>query len=208
MDSKDLFAKCRFSDSQLEAMRKIYYKYFSPHMTRPYAGRAIVAIWEENGVWEPTKGKDKNHFNNGFVSEECRFDPLWNEFSDLLPYMGQSASITKMHAGGTMSPHVDRKWRPEALYFPIEGCSELCVSEYYDLPKIETENNQVQHTFPQAAHTYSVYGNAYLTNVHEWHGVRNLSSIERIAVGWNFASWKWDFKHCREILGDLGYIDE
>ena len=139
MNSKDLFAKCKFNESQLEAMRQIYYKYFSPHMTDTYKGKAIVAIWEQNGVWNPSEGKDKNHFNNGFVSEECRLDPLWNEFSDLLPYMGQSASITKMNPGGTMLPHVDRKWRPEALYFTIEGCSSLCISEYYDLPKTQTE---------------------------------------------------------------------
>ena len=160
----------------------------------------------KNGKWEPSKGKDKNHFNNGFVSEECRLDPLWNEFSDLLPYMSQSASITKMPAGDTMSPHVDRKWRPEALYFPIEGCSKLCISECYDLPKIETENNQAISDFPPSIHSYAVEGNAFLTNVHEWHGVRNLSNVERIAVGWNFKSPDMDFKTCRQILIDLGYV--
>jgi hypothetical protein len=208
MNSKDLFAKCKFNESQLEAMRQIYYKYFSPHMTDTYKGKAIVAIWEQNGVWNPSEGKDKNHFNNGFVSEECRLDPLWNEFSDLLPYMGQSASITKMNPGGTMLPHVDRKWRPEALYFPIEGCSNLCISEYYDLPKTQTENNQVVSNFPTPIYSYAIEGNAFLTNVHEWHGVRNISNTERIAVGWNFKTFKWDFKHCKEILGDLGYIDK
>ena len=207
MDPKDLFAKCKFSESQLEAMRQIYYRYFAPHMNNPYAGKAIVAIWEKNGVWEPSKGKDKNHFNNGFVSEECRLDPLWNEFSDLLPYMGQSASITKINPGGTMSPHVDRKWRPEALYFPIEGCSELCVSEYYDLPKTQTENNQVVADFPTSIYSYAVNGNAFLTNVHEWHGVRNLSNVERIAVGWNFKTHNMSYKECYDILNKLGYLE-
>jgi hypothetical protein len=208
MKTTDLFAKCKFTETQLEAMRQLYYKYFAPHMTEPYRGKAIVAIWEENGVWEPSKGKDRNHFNNGFVSVECRTDPLWNEFSDLLPYMSKSASITKMNPGGTMSPHVDRKWRPEALYFPIKGCSDLCISEYYDLPKIQTENNQVISDFPTASFTYAICDNAYLTNVHEWHGVRNLSNNERIAVGWNFKNSSMDFKKCKEILIGLGYLDE
>jgi hypothetical protein len=207
MESFDLFAKCKFSEIQLDAMRQIYYKHFAPHMTSLYAGRAIVAIWEKDGVWETTKGKDVNHNNTGFVSEECRNDPLWQEFSDLLPYMSQTASITKMPAGDVMIPHVDRKWRAEAIYFPIEGCSEKCISEYYDLPKIETENNQVTRIFPKATHTYSIYGNAYLTNVHEWHGVRNLSNIERIAVGWNFKNPNMSYKDCYNILSELGYLE-
>jgi len=207
MEAKDLFAKCKFRDSQLEAMKQIYHKYFAPNMTAPYAGKAIVAIWEENGVWETTKGKDINHNNSGFVSKECRLDPLWKEFEDLLPYMAQSASITKMSAGDVMIPHVDRKWRAEALYFPIEGCSEKCVSEYYDLPKETTNNNQVSRVFPQATHTYSIYGNAYLTNVHEWHGVRNLSNTERIAVGWNFKNPNMNYKECYDILAKLGYLE-
>jgi hypothetical protein len=102
---------------------------------------------------------------------------------------------------------VDRKWRAEALYFPIEGCSEKCVSEYYDLPKETTNNNQVSRVFPQATHTYSIYGNAYLTNVHEWHGVRNLSNTERIAVGWNFKNPNMNYKECYDILAKLGYLE-
>ena len=208
MDANDLYSKCKFNEFQLDAMRQIYYKYFAKNMTGQYEGRAIVAIWEKNGIWEPSKGKDVNHFNKGFVSEECRLDPLWKQFSDLLPYMSKSASITKINPGQTMSPHVDRKWRPEAIYFPIDGCSELCVSEYYDLPKKQTDNNQAISSFPLPISTYSVYENAYLTNVHEWHGIKNLSSQERIAVGWNFKNCKWDYKHCKQILKRLGYIDE
>ena len=210
MNPDDLFAKCKFSETQLKAMRQIYYKYFASNMPAIYKGRAIIAIWEKDGVWEPAKGRDINHFNNGFVSEECRHDPLWKEFDDLLPYMSQSASITKMPSNDTMMPHVDRKWRPEAIYFPIEGCSKLCISEYYDLPKIETPNNQVIPVtlgFPIATHTYSIDDNAYLTNVHEWHGVKNLSSFERIAVGWNFKNPRMSFKECRQILIDLGYLE-
>jgi hypothetical protein len=205
MNPEDLFIKCKFNETQLNAMREIYYKYFAPEMTRTYQGKAIIAIWGKNETWVPSKGKDANHFNNGFVSKECRLDPLWNKFVNLLPYMSKSASITKMPPGGSMSPHVDRKWRPEAIYFPIEGCSELCVSEYYDLPKIETQNNQTVTEFPTATHSYSIMGHAYLTNVHEWHGVRNLSNIERVAVGWNFKSPHINFKKCRQILIDLGY---
>jgi hypothetical protein len=208
LEPKDLFVKCKFKETQLEAMRQIYYKHFAPYMTRPYAGKAIVAIWEKDGKWTPTEGKDKNHSNNGFVAEECRLDPSWQEFADLLPYMSQSASITKITPGATMSPHVDRKWRPQAIYFPIEGCTELCISEYFNLPKFETQNNIVLKYHPPATHSYSVYGNAYLTNVHEWHGVRNLSSVERIAVGWNFKSPKLSYDHCKEILRGLGYVDE
>jgi len=208
MEQIDLFVKCKFSNLQLEAMKQIYYKYFAPHLNQPYLGKAFVAIWEEDGKWEPGKGNDKNHSNNGFVSNDCRFDPLWNEFSNLLPYMSKSASITKMHSGSVMLPHVDRKWRPHAIYFPIEGCSELCVSEYYELPKENTQNNQVRKEFSKSVYSYSVNDNAYLTNVHEWHGVKNLSLVERITVGWNFKNSRMSFKECREILGDLGYLDD
>ena len=207
MEAKDFFAKCKFRDSQLEAMRQIYYRYFAPKITAPYAGKAVVAIWQKDGVWETAKGKDINHNNSGFVSKECRLDPLWKEFKDLLPYMSRSASITKIGAGDVMIPHVDRKWRAQAIYFPIEGCSEKCVSEYYNLPKKDTENCQTNRIFPEAMYTYAVCEDAYLTNVHEWHGVRNLSDVERIAVGWNFKNPNMSYKDCYNILSELGYLE-
>ena len=190
-------------------MKQIYYKHFAPLMPDFYQGKAIIANWRKDDVdWEMNKNMDKNHFNKGFVAEDCLEDPLWNEFADLLPYMSRSASITKLPAGKHMLPHVDRKWRSQALYFPIEGCSELCISEYYNLPKIKTENNMVFDIFPDAQHTYSVYGNAYLTNVHEWHGVRNTSSVERIAVGWDFRTPEMSYQDCKDVLKKLGYLDE
>lgn len=206
-DPKDLFVRCKFRDSQLQAMREIYKKHFAPHMTAPYRGFAVVAIWERGGKWETSKGLDSHHTSPGFFSETCRDDPLWQEFSDLLPYMAQSASITKINPGAVMIPHIDRWWRPEAIYFPIEGCTEDCISEYYDLPKLNNRINQSQVEFPPAAHNYSVTDNAVLTNVHEWHGVRNNSNHERIAVGWNFKSRSMSYTKCRQILSDLGYLE-
>jgi hypothetical protein len=57
-------------------------------------------------------------------------------------------------------------------------------------------------------YTYAINTHAYLTATHEWHGVRNLSSQERIVVGWNFNREHGirTFKNCKNILTRLGYI--
>jgi hypothetical protein len=203
MKLNDLMMELNFSETQLQAIVKIYEKYFEPYMTS-YDGRSIIAVWRPGAEWTPTKGYDLNHNNLGIVSKECIHDELWNEFSDLLPHMSPNASITKMPAGKFMSPHVDRKLRPEAIYFPISGCSDRCVSEYYDLPKNDTPNSQRIGFFPPAKFTFAITDRAILTNVHEWHGVRNMSNVERVAFGWNM-KMEYSFEKCKEILTDLGY---
>ena len=205
MLQEDLFVKLKFTDSQMSAIVSIYDKYFSPSMPLHYEGKGIAALWGEGAQWERGKGHDRNHSMDGIVSDECRHDPIWNEFADLLPHMSPSATITKMPAGKVMRPHVDRQWRPEAIYFPIKDCTELCISEYYDIPKTYTENSQSIPYFPPPAYTYAIHDVAVLTNVHEWHGVKNNSEYERIAFGWNMRL-KYSFAECKQILSDLGYI--
>lgn len=209
-EARDLFVKCCFTEAQIEAIRTLYYRYFHPHMPEKYNGTATVAIWYPNGKWEPTKGKDINHNNYGFVVPECGKDPLWREhFGPLLPFMGQDAVITKMPGNSVMDPHVDRAWRGQAIYFPIEGCTDACYSEYYDIPKTASLNRQSTTEFPSPTHQYSIVDNGVLTNVHEWHGVRNTANQERIAFGWNFSPMrKWTYEQCRDKLIELGYVRE
>lgn len=203
----DCFIKLQFKESQINALTQIYNKYFLPKIDQSYNGRAFVFLWNENANWETGKGLDKNHSNPGYSASDCRDDPLWNEFADLLPYMNPSASVTKMPPGNVMRPHVDRKWRPHAIYFPISGCTDQCISEYYDLPISSTANSQSFNfsVWPPAALTYSVVDSPMLTNVHLWHGVKNNSIFERTAFGWNMANADWSFRECKEILIDLGY---
>lgn len=206
MNPTDFYVNLKLRPAQLEAIRSIYYRYFEQFM-QPYSGTGVIALWGENASWEVSKGADINHKNSGIVSDRCRFDPLWDEFLDLLPHMTPVATITRLPPGQVMIPHVDRKWRPEAIYFPIDGCSEECVSEYYALPKIDTENNQHIDYFPEPVFSYAINKSAVLTNVHEWHGVRNTSSKYRTAFGWNM-KLKYSFNKCKEVLTELGYIDE
>ena len=123
--------------------------------------------------------------------------------------MGKDAVITKLPPNSTMHPHIDRSWRAQAIYFPVVGCSPECYSEYYDLPKIETPNRQSQSTFPAPVYQYAIHDQAYLTNVHEWHGVRNTSNLTRVAFGWNFDPLKkWTYEQCRDKMIELGYVRE
>ena len=208
--ARDLFAKCCFTEAQLGALRTLYYKYFAPNMPTVYTGKATVAIWYPSETWQTGKGKDTNHDNYGFVDPKIGEDPLWEEhFGPLLPFMGKDAVITKMPGNSTMDPHVDRSWRAQAIYFPIEGCTPDCYSEYYDIPKQKTLNRQSTTEFPPPIYQYSIVDNGYLTNVHEWHGVRNTANCERIAFGWNFhPKMKWDYLTCRDKLIELGYVRE
>lgn len=207
-EARDLFAKCKFTTEQLEAMRQLYFKYFAPRMPVSYDGTAAVALWFKGAEWTPTQKADRNHKNYGFVVEEADKDPLWQVFGPLLPYMSKDSVITKMGPGQVMDPHVDRAWRAQAIYFPIEGCTDKCYSEYYDLPKESTENRQHLGKFPPPVYQYSIVDNAVLTNVHEWHGVRNTADCERIAFGWNFnPKLNLSYAQCRDIMIKLGYVD-
>ncbi len=209
-EARDLFARCSFSEAQLEAIRTLYHKWFAPRVPDLYNGTATVAIWYPNFRWEATKGKDVNHSNYGFVDEEIGNDPLWEEhFGPLLPYMAKDAVITRLPPNSVMHPHIDRKWRGQAIYFPVEGCSTECYSEYYDLPKTTTLNRQSQIEFPPAIYQYAIHDQAYLTNVHEWHGVRNTANNVRVAFGWNFSPvMRWPYERCRDKMIELGYIRE
>lgn len=206
MNKDDLFIDLNFNELQLDAIRMIYSKYFEQEMPTSYSGTAIIAIWKPGAVWKMGQGPDLHHRNFGITNDFCVHDDLWHEFSNLLPFMSPIASITKMPANSVMFPHVDRAIRPHAIYFPIRGCSEQCVSEYYNLPKKQTENSQFIHFFPPSDFSYSICDNAVLTNVHEWHSVRNNSSMERIAFGWNFKDTTMSFNDCKNILKDLGYM--
>ena len=204
--ASDFFLKLNFNETQLNAIVQIYHKYFYPHMPEKYAGTGVIALWKTGSTWETGKGADIGHAHKGIVSEECQNDPLWQEFSDILPFMGQSATITKITPGAVMVPHVDRAWRPNAIYFPISGCSDRCISEYYNIPKLPTKNSQSIQVFPKADYSFSVNESAYLNNVHEWHSVRNTSNIERTAFGWNFASANYSFDYCKNALTKAGYV--
>jgi hypothetical protein len=208
-EARDLFAECCFTEKQLDAIRTLYYKYFAPRVPEEYKGLATIAIWYPNEKWETGKGKDVNHNNYGFVVPECGRDPLWEEnFGPLLPYMGKDAVITRLPPNTTMHPHIDRAWRAQAIYFPVVT-TPFCFSEYYDIPKGETANRQSQVEHPAPIYQYTIHENAYLTNVHEWHGVRNTSEETRIAFGWNFSPiLKWPYEKCRDKMIELGYIRE
>jgi hypothetical protein len=209
-DARDLFARCSFTEAQLNAIKQLYAKWFAPRVPEGYDGTATIAIWYPNGKWETSKGKDVNHRNFGFVDPEIGKDPLWEEhFGPLLPYMGKDAVITKLPPNSTMHPHIDRSWRAQAIYFPVEGCTPMCYSEYYDLPKDDSPNRQSQTQFPPAIYQYAIHDQAYLTNVHEWHGVRNTSDVARVAFGWNFnPTAKWSYERCRDKMIELGYVRE
>ena len=208
-EARDLFGKCKFTEVQLDAIRQLYFKYFSPHMPVKYDGLATVVLWFKGGKWVSGEGRDTNHKNYGFNIEEAENDPLWQHFAPLLPYMGKDGVITKMSPHSVMDPHVDRANRPQAIYFPVQGCTNECYSEYYNIPKSTTVNRQHLQEFPSPSFQYSIHDNAFITNVHEWHGVRNTAPVERIAFGWNFhAHHMRSFEECRDIMISLGYLDE
>jgi len=209
--SYEFYSKLHFRPEQLEAIKTLYKKYFEQFLPEKYDGTATSVLWYRGAKWVAGEGHDKNHKVKGGVVEEGNDDPLWKEhFGDLLPYMEPAAVITQLPPGETMHPHVDRSWRPKAIYFPISGCSDLCVSEYYDLPINQGDKNrQSQTQFPPPIFSYAINTHAYLTNTHEWHGVRNLSDQTRTAFGWNFRQGlNLSMAQCRDILLKLGYIRE
>ena len=97
MVESDCFVKLNFSQNQLNAMSELYHRYFYPKIKDDaYMGKGFVFIWEDNLNWTMSKGLDVNHNNVGYSVHECSDDPLWSEFSDILPYMGKTAVLTKM----------------------------------------------------------------------------------------------------------------
>lgn len=208
------FARLKFSDKQLNALRSIYYKHIDPKMPTDYNGAAMVVFWGENDVWpDPISAKFKpNTATRGTVIKEVNSDPLWNEFGELLQYMGTTSVITKMYGPSEMSIHKDRDWRPNAIYFPITENSNS-KSAYYAV-----DNNNVlkaEKGVPSGVinrlnaieiGSYSIDTNAYLTNVHEFHGVKHYGNDIRIAMGWNFKE-NLPFEECLKILDSLNLID-
>lgn len=171
-------------------------------------GKGFCFLWGNSPDWITSKGLDVGHNNTGYTINECDNDPLWQEFQDLLPYMDCSSVVTKMPPGGHMVPHVDRRWRSKAIYIPIEGCSEQCVSKIYDMPiDTDTQVRLYKTEFPKdSLYQYSIVDQPYLTNTHVWHSVQNFSDMERTTFGWNFKSAEYGFEQCKQILSDLGYI--
>jgi hypothetical protein len=148
----------------------------------------------------------------GVMSQGMKDDPRWSSFSDLLPFMGSSAGITRMPPGSKMAIHIDRTWRPIAIYFPIFGNSSEVISRHYNATVVY---DKAPLGFPQfipessatevSQHTDGEY--AALTNNREFHDVRNNSSIERMAFGWNFKDASLTFDQCADILRNLGYCE-
>ena len=205
LKEENLFIKTNFSQVQLDALGQIYAKYFE-QLIPEFRGTGFVAFWRKGEVYKTGTGVDAGHGNPGTSIEECDDDVLWQNFSNLLPYMAKSAIISKIPPGKGMVPHVDRKARPEVtIYFPIKGCTSECTSHYYDLPKIDTESAQVTYSNPTPLYTFAVTDNAVMENVREWHSVQNNSQIERVAFGWNMLP-EYSFTQAKAILTDLGYI--
>jgi len=210
-----LFAKINFSKNQLAAIRLIFKKYFEPAIKNfRYVGNAISIDW--NTV-DPNSSTYDDAFAAGDAITGYRFkedvanDPLWNEFKDILPYMNRNGSLTVMPPMSVMTPHVDRPYRPMAIYFPISGCTETCFSDFYHLPKNKDPNiRNWTHQIVPALYSYNVVDNAYIMNTQEWHGVRNYSRQTRIAMGWNCRGdeERKTFAELRKVFTALGYIYE
>jgi hypothetical protein len=193
-------------------MRQIFQKYFSFTTENfQYKGYAITVIWDPKTP--PGKFNDSfkpNESTMGYYLNDVHQDPLWQEFEDLLPYMGTNATITCMPPLTVMNPHIDRPNRAHAIYFPISGCTHECFSDCYHLPKHKDINvrNWAWTGSAIPAYSYNVVDNAYLMNTQEWHGVRNFSHQTRIAIGWNFlgGEQKRSYSDIYKILTNLGYI--
>ena len=213
LPQESLFAKMKFSKRQLGAMRELFYKYFEPVTKNfQYIGHAISIEWTQEDI-------NSSEYDDAFVpgdaikgykfKQAVRLDPLWQEFKDILPYMNQNGSLTVMPPMTVMVPHVDRPYRPNAIYFPISGCTDNCFSDCYHLPKYKDPNiRNWTHDAVPAAYSYNVIDNAYIMNTQEWHGVRNYSRQTRIALGWNCqaGSEQKTFAEIRNIFTKLGYI--
>jgi len=212
LPARDLFIKLKFRESQLDAMRQLYNKYFKYFIEEDfkYKGNAVSVFWS------PGANKIGRNFHDplnahGYNIEEASSDPLWNEFADILPYMGKHGTITHLPPFSVMTPHIDRPGRPVPIYFPISGCLPNGMSDCYNLPKNKDPN--VYHSYIEPAmpiYSYAITDSAYMLNPHEWHGVRNYTRETRIAFGWNTAGdrGRKSYRELQEIFTKLGYINE
>jgi hypothetical protein len=215
LSNVELFAKMNFSKKQLEAIRSIFQKYFEP-LTKnfQYVGHAISVDWTKvdpaESVYDDAFGP-KDDIKGYKFKEEIQKDPLWKEFKSILPYMNKNGSITVMPPMTVMVPHIDRPYRPMAIYFPISGCTEDCFSDFYYLPKNKDPNvRNWTHQAVPSLYSYNVIDNAYMMNTQEWHGVRNYSRQTRIAFGWNCQAGpnQKTFAELTQLFTKLGYIKE
>lgn len=212
LPERDLFVKLKFRESQLDAMRQLYQKHFKSVIDNDfrYIGNAISVFWTP-GSNDAGRNYTDTLNAHGYNVEETANDPLWNEFSDILPYMGKHGTITYLPPFSVMTPHIDRPGRPVPIYFPISGCLPNGVSDCYNLPKHKDPN--IYHSYIEPAmpvYSYSITDNAYMLNPHEWHGVRNYTRQTRIAFGWNTIGGKdrIPYRELRDIFKKLGYISE
>lgn len=213
LPKESLFAKMKFSERQLNAVRSLFYKYFDVATKNfQYIGHAISIEWTEE---DPNASQYDDAFVPGDVikgykfKQAIRLDPLWQEFKDILPYMNQNGSLTVMPPMTVMVPHVDRPNRASAIYFPISGCTVDCFSDFYHLPKNKDPNvRNWTHDVVPPIYSYNVVDDAYIMNTQEWHGVRNYSRQTRIVLGWNCRAGtdQKTFVEIRDIFKNLGYI--
>ena len=70
MNVSDLYAKLKFTDSQLQAIVGIYNNHFKSMMPNTYAGKGIIALWYKDATWETGKGADANHNHVGIISKD------------------------------------------------------------------------------------------------------------------------------------------
>lgn len=207
--SSVFYHKMKFSQKQLQALTYVYKKYWEPYMPPNYNGGAVFVCWAPGAKWEQERYQGDQANVRGIVQEEAIYDPIWKmHFEDILPYMSAHGNISRMPAGAIMNPHVDRQDRPPAIYFPIEGCSEHCYTDFYDLPQSTSLSRQNPFHDAQPIYSIPVNSNAVLYNVHEWHGVRNLSNQTRVAFGWNTRSSNLKtYDEIVLIFKNLGYIE-
>lgn len=209
----NFFCRMKFTKDQLGALTKIYNRYFEALMPKDYNGGSVALYWN----------RDSNFTINDYLGvhsnvkvvcvKDAYYDPLWEKhFSDILPLMSVNGNVSIIPPGEVMNPHVDRSNRPTAIYFPIKGCSENCLTDFYNFPKSNSATRQTPDIFGKELNPlYSVpiSENAILFNVHEWHGVRNLSTETRVAFGWNTKTENVkSYNELKQIFKDLGYIDE
>jgi len=206
------FVKLKFSKVQLTVLCDIYHTYWKKLMPEDYNGGAVAVVFNQNYVIP------KNHYSGvhsnvrviNFYTPQI-IEILNSVFKDVMPYMSHTGNLSLIPPGEVMNPHVDRADRPPAIYFPIDGCSDLCVTDWYNMPKnIQADRQYVESTSILPTYSVAVSNNAVLYNVHEWHGVRNLSNKTRISFGWNtrIEENRQTYFQVIDTFRNLGYLDE
>jgi hypothetical protein len=213
---EDLFIKLTFNKQQRNAIQDIFKKYFEQlAKDYEYIGFAIPLRWDQHldggpliRTFDGTNTNIKVDRMVGYSLNDLKLDPLWDAFSDILPYMGQHGSLTFMPPMTVMLPHIDRASRPHAIYFTITDPDWHCISDYYQMPRNDPGRlQQVTTEVPVPLYSYRMMNDVYLMNTQEWHGVRNYSKKTRITFGWNCSrDNQKTFPELVEIFSKLGYV--